>query len=770
MKLAKRILLPVLVIALLASVFAVSSVADDNREYDYTLPSITKAEQILEYYALDDYLADNYEDDTWNTDLFNAVKVVQAPKYSVAADPTAADNKVLSVTLPRARTSVAYTLKSTEGLLTDKLIVSTKIYFDATATKGLNFTLQAGLQNELDSNIRYYDIINLDMKTGALKYSGWDSTSQTMVSGANTYEGFTAQTGVWYDFLITFNAEDDVYKFTVKSVPTDGSEPEVLASIDNIAIDGAVGMGGFDLKATASSTNVSFCFDDVEIYEGTTTRSPSYKDENTEIHVADLINFYNEETTDFATKLRIADVFYDLSNLYGVALPADAYVQMNETLAVELVDRIGKINPELDFYQRKAWFEEVEKYNVKVPTNEDLLGTPGITEEIAAAVVEARVAYFAEKAVIDLVKEHSENFIDFMTNVYDPECTDYIQMKVWFAELNDEYVAENPEFADYDTEKYPYQTRFYTKADAAYGEIPQLKLVYDSFVAKINEIEATVNSFVEYVNFIEENSASFGPRYSAFVQATEIYNDGVVYEGLDNDTHPVLAERIAYYLRVAPSIITKRDQCELFIELVKQASIASYYTVLVEKLDLAVAAYANIALDYENMVAYVDLFTELRSRRAGIEAEAAGYIDAVKAIEEAQGFDAKKEAVNNAAKLKVRGDVLGYAGVEEANIIFSTAKADVEFREYSSLSLISLVAEIKATESISARRKLLALAETAYENAEDEYKGVDIAKEVFLAEKEAFKADVAAANASIIAATDAAAAIASAVNGAAIFN
>ena len=191
---------------------------------------------------------------------------------------------------------------------------------------------------------------------------------------------------------------------------------------------------------------------------------------------------------------------------------------------------------------------------------------------------------------------------------------------------------------------------------------------------------------------------------------------------------------------------------------------------MVEKLDLAVAAYANIALDYENMVAYVDLFTELRSRRAGIEAEAAGYIAAVKAIEEAEGFDAKKEAVNNAAKLKVRGDVLGYAGVEEANIIFSTAKADVEFREYSSLSLISLVAEIKATESISARRKLLALAETAYENAEDEYKGVDIAKEVFLAEKEAFKADVAAANASIIAATDAAAAIASAVNGAAIFN
>ena len=58
MKFAKRILVAVLAVALLTSVFALSSVAEKDREYDYRLSSIEEAEQILEYYALEEYLAE----------------------------------------------------------------------------------------------------------------------------------------------------------------------------------------------------------------------------------------------------------------------------------------------------------------------------------------------------------------------------------------------------------------------------------------------------------------------------------------------------------------------------------------------------------------------------------------------------------------------------------------------------------------------------------------------------------------------------------------
>ena len=769
MKLTKRLLVSVLAIALLTSVFAFTSVAEVEREYDYRIESFTKAEQILEYYALDAYLADNYEDGAWNNDQLKATNVASfKPTYKVVADPTGADNQVLSISLPRAKTALGYKFSADgDGILTDKLIVSARVYFDASATSGLTFKLNAGLRNEVEAGSRYFDIVKVDMKNGgALTYAGWNETEQVMVPDQYTYEGWTAETGVWYDFLITFNAEDDVYNVVVKNVPTDESEPTVLASTGNIAINGAIGMAGFNLSAEAAASKVACYFDNFEIYEGTITRSPSYKDENTVIHVEDLVDFYALETTDFATKLRIADVFYELSAVYGVELAdAIAYTQMNETLAQEIVNRVAKIDSTLDFFGRLAWVEEIEKYDNKIAS----LDLPGITAELAEAVTAAREIFDVEKTAVYLVKDHSENLIDFLTNVYDEENADYVQMKVWLAELNDEYVAENPDFADYDAEKYPFQTRFYSAADKRYGDLPALMAKYEAFVAKFNAIEAAIAGFVANVDAIE-NAPSFGPKYTAYVAATALYNNGVIHEGLDNDSNAKLAERIAYYLGQVDGILAKKDECEYFIDLVNQTSIASYYTILVEKIDLAVAAFENIEPDYENIAESITVYQSLLAYRKSLEAEADAYIAAVNAIADAEGFYAKKDAVKLAAELKVKGDVLGYAGVEEANIAFSAADADVKFRENSSIALINLVAQINETESISERRALLRLADVANANADDEVKGVEVAKAAFVKAVAEFKADVAAANASITAVTDAAAAIATAVKGASIFN
>ena len=773
MKLTKRLLVSVLSIALLTSVFAFTSVAEVEREYDYRIESFTKAEQILEYYALDEYLADNYEDGSWTKEQIKAANVATfKPKYSVVADPTGADNKVLSVTLPRNKTALGYTFSADgDGILTDKLIVSARVYFDASATSGLSFKLNAGLRNEVEAGSRYFDIIKVDMKNGgAFTYAGWNDNDQVMVPGQYTYEGWNAETGVWYDFLITFKAEDDVYNAVVTSVPTDDSEPVVLASTGNIAINGAVGMAGFNISADASASNVGCYFDNFEIYEGSITRSPSNKEANTDIHVADLVDFYNQETTDFATKLRIADIFYELSAVYGVTLIDEtAYTQMNETLAKEFVNRVGKIDSTLDFFGRFDCVEAIAKYDNKLSDNEGLLDLPGITEEIAAEVVAAREIFAVEKAAVYLVRDHSDNLIDFLTNVYDEENTDYIQMKVWLAELNDEYVAENPEFAEYDVEKYPYQTRFYTAADTRYGALPELVAKYEAFVAKFTEIETAISGFIGYVDAIE-TATTFGPKYTAYVAATEIYNNGAIHEGLDNATHAKLTERIAYYLEQVDGILAKKDECEYFMDLVNQTSIASYYTILVEKIDLAVEAYANIEPDYENIAEFITVYQSLLAYRESLEAEADAYIAAVAAIEDAEGFYAKKEAVKIAAELKVKGDILGYAGVEEANIAFSAADADVKFRENSSIALINLVAQINETESIAERRELLRLADVANANADDEIKGVEVAKAAFVKAVAEFKADVAVANASITAATDVAAALAAAVKGACIFN
>ncbi len=777
MKFAKRILVAVLAIALLTSMFALSSVAEEDREYDYRLGSITMAEQILEYYALDDYLADNYEDGTWNEDILNITKASRyVPTYGIAADPLNPDNMVLTSSLPRNRTAVGYKLESAPGeLLTDKLIVSARVYFDESATNGLNFKLNAGLQSEIDPSSRYFDIVKIDMKTGALTYSGWDDETQIMEADKYTYADFTAVTGVWYDILITFNAEADYYNLIIKNVPDDESEAEVLVNTGNVEIKGATGMAGFNLSvAHTANSAASFSFDNIEIYEGTTTRSPSYKSENTKIHVEDLVEFYAAETTDYATKLRIADTLFELYSTYSVDISyentVDSISKMYETLAAEFIARAGAIDDTLNYAGRAAWIEKIEKYELKLPQNADLATTPGLTPELIEDIIECRNALTAEKASVAIVKEHSENYIDFMTNVYDADNKNYVQMQVWVAELNDEYTEDNTAFAGFDTVKYPYQTRFYSEFDPTYEGVPELVKEAEAFVAKFNEINANINAFLTHVDSIEL-SASFGARYTAYVHAFEVYNNGVIHPAVDNDSHAELKNRIAYYKRTEPSILSKKAECELFISLVEQAQIASYYTVFVEKLDLAVAAFKDIAIDYENITESVEIYNELRLTRAAIEADANAYIAAVDAIADAEDdFYAKKEAVALAIELKDAGNVLGYPGVKEANVALSAAEADVNFREFSSTTLISLVAEIESLDSIEKRRELLRLAYNANENAEDTYAGVAEAKAAFEVEMERFTADVKAANDAIVSVTDVAAAIVSAVNGVAIYN
>ena len=414
--------------------------------------------------------------------------------------------------------------------------------------------------------------------------------------------------------------------------------------------------------------------------------------------------------------------------------------------------------------------ESADVYSEKLPLSVDLEVTPGLTPEIVEDVINARRALEDEKASVAIVKEHSENFIDFMTNVFDEEDTNYVQMKVWLAELNDQYVESNPEFVDYDKAEYPLQTRFYTSLDPSYEGISELYEKYEQFVAKFTEINNNINDFLDHVESMEI-SASFGARYTAYVHANEVYNNGVIHPDVNNDSHAELKDRIAYYLKTEPSILSKKAECELFISLVEQAQIASYYTIFVEKLDLAFKAFGSIALDYENMTESVEIYNALRLERAAIETSADAYIAAVDAVAEAgDDFAAKKAAVVAAYELKDAGDVLGYPGVKEANIALSAAEADVNFREYSSTTLITLVEEIKALDSINERRELLRLASDANDNAEDTYEGVTEAKAIFEAEMERFVADVEKANASIIAVTDVAAAIVSAVNGVAIYN
>lgn len=802
MKKFKRILIATLAIALIASAFAVSSFAeDDNREYPYTIKEFDKAEQILEYYTLEDYLADNYDDGKLSEEF---ASVGRGGKYEIVADPTASANNVLSVQLAKPNSDFRYSMKVLpEEALTDKIVVSSRVYFGDNADDGLTYNLRIGMQAETDPAPRYFNLFTIDMAAAEFRHYVSDGSHTNATTMQAVYNGWKPEAKTWYDIFVVYNCVDDYYKITISSVPADGSDAKVLAETGNIEIVGAASMCEYQLYVSALDSAdkrkvKNFYFDNVEIYEGTTYRNPSLKDPKTRTHIEDLTKFYADKNTTFEEKLRIADIYYffyslDPSEFDETVLtdfPVTA-VQMNETIAQEIINRVNNIDDELPYGERVAYIDYINEYSDRLPENltDANVKVAGITEDLAKAVEEARNVRDVAIVAIEKTREHSENFIDFMTNVYDANNKNYSQNKVWYAELHDKYDGSElykNDFLDIDKNAYPYQTRYYTSLDPAckdlvsaghnveidtqYKNIPDFYADYLAFCKKFEEIENNIKMFSIHVDSMEL-ATTFGARYDAYVQAKSYYNDGVIHTGLDNFTHAELQRRIEFYLRTEPSIIVKMNDCEMFIAIVKEAQVASYYTVLNEKLNQAEVAYYGIALDYTGMFETVALYNELLLYRTSLEIAAEDYIEAVNAIADAKNlFYAKKEAVEYARSFKESGDVLGYPGVAEANVTFAEAEADVNFREGNSTTLITLVDKIADTDSISERRILLRQAMTAKENCEITYEGVVDAKIALDKEMTRFVNDVRAANAVISSANDSAAAIAGAVSGVQIFN
>lgn len=779
MKLTKRILVAALALALLVSGFAFASFAEEpEREYEYTVEGIDRAEQILEYYYSEEYVKYGFEDGQYEDLLLlkGANKKFQ-PALAIKADPKNEFNNVLEVSgMSRKNHGMAYEKTADGAVLTDSVIVSNRVYFGEGTNKGLNYALKLNTASEKDPGFRLFSIVEIDVKEKTLKYSGWDSDKQVMEPLAFTAENVTIETGKWYELFVIYNSTDDYYFIEV------ADENGIIFESGKIAITGATGIGSFALNLMNNGSGAMTTYlDDVKVYEGTTERDSDYAYGNTQTTILDLHKFFNADDTDYATKLRIADVmqalyvvdpsFFDVYD-YDIweSIQDVAISEMFATLAGEFLARVEVIDSLLPYAARVENLEYVTEYERKLPEDALLDSTLGITPEVSAAIKESRVLLAKESENVATVKTHSENFIDFMTNVYDPENKDYVQLQVWMAELGDVYVAENEDFEDFDTTLYPYQTRFYTEFDSTYVGMETPYALYTDFVTKFTEIDTAVYEFFTHIDSLEI-SASFGGRYYAYACAAEVYNNGDIHPMLDNTTVPGLMEKIDFFLRSEPSILAKMQDCELFITIVEEATIASYYTILVDKLEKAAEAYKNIALDYEGVFDAVETFNSLRLVREAIEAGADKYIAAVNAIADAgDDFYAKKAAVENALSLKAEGDVLGYAGVKEANVILSAAESDINFREGNSTTLISLVAQTAATESIIERRQLLRLAAYAYENCEDAYEGVADAKAAFEAEMERFVKDVKAANAAIVAVNDSAASIAGAVFGVAIFN
>ena len=774
MKLAKKILVAVLALALLASAFLFSSTAEDA----FHAPGMSDVDDILEYYALDDYLADNYNNGTWTTDLVetdadhsqsNINKYgYQLIDVSAAKDPKNSENGVLGVKLPYNKKS-GYRMaaaKKTDGL-TDKLLLTFKIYFDESATDNLFYELKVGMVNDNGkASSSEYTVLqfNFSKNNGdpGFYYSTWNPNTMSFGSELTAYPNVAPETGKWYDVVITVNAADDVYSFNVKDLETGA---DVVASGD-LSLAGAKSVWGFycygkflntksaDKDATRKSA-AQFYLDDMEIYEGSYIRYPSLKAEVTRTHLQDLDALYNA-ATDYESKREIVEVIDYLYNeaegfTVGDAMP-NAQKYINETYAKAFSDAVANVNTTASYYDRLAYLDTIAYFDERIPSAAELKGAAGITPELEALVVAGRAAYAAEIEAINTIKTQSDAFISLMAD---------------FDNTNKSYVYVTDYIAEAGADKY-------AKRDASYEGIAAAEEIFAALKYKAERMAADVEVFTTAVDKMAA-AQTFGPLFSAYTEAYESYTRygvGIINPDLDNSTKAGLPEKIEYYESKVESVLATAFICDEFNRIIKEATISSYYTTLVGELAEAAevrAQFGEYEMDYpgitESVAVYEAFLAAVNETKTAVEA----YIAAVNAIATKTTFADKKAAVVAATALKADGDILGAEGVVEANIALTAAEAEINFLEGNSTTLISLVEQLKAAETLAERRALIHLANAAAENAEDTYTGVSAAKADLATAIAAFEADVAAANTVLENAIKSAQAIVSSVNGSAIF-
>lgn len=340
MKLTKKIIVAVLALALLASCFVSAAFAVDTQDAPtFSAEGITKLDDILEYYACDDYIAENFEDesdaiygDFYNYDLeytgdynyslpnryfelydcmmyYDAYYYIHETKLGVVANPTDPDDKVLSIDLG-VDDNAKYARSSADGKAwTEKVFFTFDVYFDESFMSNGYFDVQIKLEGKSTNTVLKFDYgygdsmyneENPDITGPVVWYAPWDARTNNFSTEYATLEGFEPKLNTWYSVTVSFNAEDDVCSFDI----VEGGEKVAGTSYD---IPGAAGISAFECMGifTRGETtswmymedydnpiHALMYLDDVEIYEGSYKRTPSEKEAIAEVTLKEIEQFY----------------------------------------------------------------------------------------------------------------------------------------------------------------------------------------------------------------------------------------------------------------------------------------------------------------------------------------------------------------------------------------------------------------------------------------------------------------------------------------------
>lgn len=729
MKLTKRILVVLAAVAILASCFVFASSAEAATD---------NIEDILEYYDNPQYVLENFDaltvGDAYSyvkrDDEFGVKTEFVSSGALIAADPSAADNLVLSYTETEASNEdkpFGYVIVPDEP--STKFVAIVRIRADkpenaAAMSFGFNVYATAANGAPVGEN-RLVSPLTLNFETGVVTYAR-ASAVDASVFNYLPVNGVTVEAGKWYTVSFIMNCERATYSFSIQE---DGEK--AYNSVE-VSLGDAALVEEFNAYFVSGprSVGASSYIDDVNLFSGSFIRGSESRNEATTKALVELKALLETEL-DLETEVRIAEVFARLAEtdfepvaIEGVELEeaqelfSSAKDSVPATYEKAFVSEVTNIDASRSFSRRQKQITLVEKYMAS------------LSEDQLSLNYDAVKAYKAEKRALDEIERDSLAYIAAIEE-YDETSRVY------------SYILDS-----YDT------LSSYSSRNGSYPGVYECASTFSELEKKATEIRANVSAFRGGVAAMRAN-LDFASVYAGYVEATAVYKDGVIHSDVDSNTVPGLVGDIAFYLEEQVRLTKIIEECEGFISAVNRASSAMYYATM--KTELAVAElYLDDNIDeyvvedeYPGIEEAKTNLIAVRSKVATLEAAAAAYVEAVAEISKQATFTEKRMAVEYAYALKESGNVIGIAGVAEANIALANADNLLEVLEGSSKTLIETVEKLGGTSlTLSERRELIMTAKNAYANAEPTYQGVSEAGNALSSYMQEYAAEVAAINAS----------------------
>ena len=251
----------------------------------------------------------------------------------------------------------------------------------------------------------------------------------------------------------------------------------------------------------------------------------------------------------------------------------------------------------------------------------------------------------------------------------------------------------------------------------------------------------------DYVLYLEGEGMVFTFAPVGYTSGTEFKGEWTI--------EVTLAEAYEKFGDRDDAIIAGRDYCEAFMSAIADALLAKDYTLRIERRDEIIATFADQRAWYEEGGRYfgyeglADSIASFDAFCAKIDLDkvnADKYIEIVSGLEGKTDYAEIKAIIDLATPYSVIGNVDGYPGVQDANMLFDLNKAIVVEAEGNAVIFVGYVNDAIAAEDLATKLVALRSAQAIFAKLVDGATGVAEAKVLFAAEKAAYLAAASAMN------------------------